>query len=207
MSQLRKIVVLTSIAVASIAVASTQATDIDTLVKGCDDCHGRNGVSEHSDVPTIAGASSGILGDYLLSYQDKSRPCPTSKYRHGDTERPETDMCVIAGKLSDADIEAIAEHYSAKPFVAAKQEFDAVKAAAGKKLHARDCEKCHTGSGRDADADAAILAGQWMPYLQQAMDNFVSGERPMPKKMKEKVSKLSPHEIDALIHFYGSLQN
>jgi len=201
MIQIRNIAVL-----AVLVAASTQAANIDSLVKGCDDCHGRNGVSEHSDVPTIAGLSPGILSDYLLSYQDESRPCPKSKYRHGDTERLETDMCAIAEELSDADIEAIAEHYSAKPFVAAKQEFEAAKAAAGKKLHARDCEKCHTGNGRDADADAAILAGQWMPYLQQAMDNFVSGKRPMPKKMKEKVSKLSPHEIDALIHFYGSLQ-
>lgn len=202
MKHLRRIAAL-----AALAAASTQAANLDTLVKGCDDCHGRNGVSEHSDVPTIAGGSPGILGDYLLSYQEASRPCPKSKYRQGDTGRPETDMCAIAGKLSNADIEALAGHYSAKPFVPAKQAFDAAKAAIGKKLHARDCEKCHTGGGRDADADAGILAGQWMPYLQQAMDSFVSGERPMPKKMKEKVSKLGPGDIDALIHYYGSLQN
>jgi sulfide dehydrogenase cytochrome subunit len=202
MTQLPKIALL-----AALVATSTHAANTDALVKDCDDCHGRNGVSEHTDVPTIAGVSPGILGDYLLSYKDESRPCPKSKYRQGDTGRPETDMCTIAGKLSEADIEAIAKYYSAKPFVAAKQEFDAAKAGAGKKLHARDCEKCHTGNGRDADADAAILAGQWMPYLQQAMENFTSGERPMPKKMKEKVSKLNGDEIDALIHFYGSLQN
>jgi sulfide dehydrogenase cytochrome subunit len=194
-------------ALAALVAASAQAADIDTLVKNCDDCHGRNGVSTDSDVPTIAGVSPGILGDYLLSYQEESRPCPKSKYRHGDTARPETDMCTVVAKFSNADIEAIAGYYSAKPYAAAKQEFDAAKAATGKKLHARDCEKCHTGGGRDADADAAILAGQWMPYLRQAMDNFASGERPMPKKMKEKVSKLSPGDIDALIHFYGSLQD
>ncbi len=115
-------------------------------------------------------------------------------------------MCVIAEKLSDADIEALAKLYSAKPFKPAEQAFDAAKAATGKKLHMRDCEKCHTGSGRDADADAAILAGQWMPYLKEAMDHFVKGERPMPKKMKAKVDALKPADLEALLHFYASLQ-
>lgn len=184
------------------ALAATAADQ----AKGCDDCHGTNGVSQSDDVPTIAGFSSGILGDYLMAYREKSRPCPKSAYRHGDTQRPETDMCAIAAKLSDADIEGLAAHYAAQPFKPAKQDFDAAKAAAGKTLHARDCEKCHTGSGRDADADAAILAGQWMPYLKEAMDHFVKGERPMPKKMKAKISTLTPADVDALLHFYASLQ-
>lgn len=189
-----------------LSVSAAQAAGVDTLVKECEGCHGTNGVSEWSDVPTIAGTSVGVHGDYLLSYQDKSRPCPKSKYRQGDTNRPETDMCTIAGKLSEADIEALAAHFAAKPFVPAKQPFDGAKIATGKKLHARECEKCHTGGGKDADSDAGILAGQWMPYLKQAMDSFTSGERPMPKKMKDKVNKLKPADIDALLQFYASQQ-
>jgi sulfide dehydrogenase cytochrome subunit len=188
------------------SLAPAYSADVASLEKDCNDCHGPHGISESNDVPTIAGTSTGILGDYLTAYREKDRPCPKSKYRHGDTKRPETDMCAVTAKLSDADIGALAARYAAKPFKAAKQAFDPAKAAAGKKLHARDCEKCHTGSGRDADADAAILAGQWSPYLKQAMDHFVSGERPMPKKMKEKVSKLAPADIDALVNFYASLQ-
>lgn len=192
--------------IAMLFLLPAHAADVSTLVKDCDDCHGRDGVSQWSDVPTIAGTSVGILGDYLTAYREKERPCPKSKYRRGDTNRPETDMCTVTAKMSDADIEAVATHYSAKPFVAAKQEADPAKAAAGKKLHARDCEKCHKDSGRDPDADAAILAGQWMPYLRHALENFTSGTRPMPKKMKEKVSKLSPEELESLVHFYGSLK-
>lgn len=115
-------------------------------------------------------------------------------------------MCAVTAKLSDADIEAIAARYAAKPFVPAKQETDPAKVAAGKKIHLRDCEKCHTKGGRDPDADAAILAGQWMPYLRQAFENFTSGERPMPKKMKTKIDPLKPADLEALVHYYGSLQ-
>ena len=122
------LVALAGMAFSPIAVLADTAAQ----VKDCEGCHGNNGVSEWSDVPTIAGISAGVHGDYLLSYKDKSRPCTKSKYRQGDTKRPETDMCSVAAKLSEADIEALAAHFSAKPFKAAKQTVDAAKAAAGK---------------------------------------------------------------------------
>ena len=194
------------LAVLAGAVFSPAAVLADTAAqaKDCEGCHGNNGVSEWSDVPTIAGISAGVHGDYLLSYKDKSRPCTKSKYRQGDTKRSETDMCTVAAKLSEADIDALAAYFAAKPFKAAKQTVDAAKAAAGKTIHARDCEKCHEGNGRKADADASILAGQWMPYLTTEMNAFVAGTRPQPKKMAEKMKALKAADIDALVHFYAS---
>jgi sulfide dehydrogenase cytochrome subunit len=180
--------------------------DIQTLVKECEDCHGKGGVSQEDDVPTIAGISSPVHGDYLLAYQEKTRPCRKSKFRQGDTSRPETDMCAIAAKLSAADIEALANHFAEQPFVAAKQAFDAQKAAAGKALHARDCAKCHANGGRDPADDASILGGQHLKYLQQAFADFKSGDREQSKKMAEKWAKWSDADIEAVIHYYASLQ-
>jgi sulfide dehydrogenase cytochrome subunit len=182
------------------------AADIKGLIQECEDCHGKGGVSEAGDVPTIAGISAPIHGDYLLAYQEKARPCRKSKYRHGDTSRPETDMCAIAAKLSEADIEALAEHFAAQPFVAAKQPFDAQKAAAGKTLQARDCAKCHSNGGRDPADDASILGGQHAEYLKQAFADFRSGDREQTKKMAEKLDKWSDAEIEAVIHYFASLQ-
>jgi sulfide dehydrogenase cytochrome subunit len=182
------------------------AADINTLVKQCEDCHGSKGVSEADDVPTIAGISAPVHGDYLLAYQDKTRPCRKSKFRHGDTKRPETDMCEIAAKLSVEDVEALANHFAALPFVAAKQAFDAAKAAEGKKLHARDCAKCHADGGRDPADDASILGGQHLKYTQQSLADFKSGEREQSKKMAEKLMKWSDAELDAVAHYYASLQ-
>jgi sulfide dehydrogenase cytochrome subunit len=186
--------------------ACSASADVTTLVKDCEGCHGNNGVSTANDVPTIAGMSAGVHGDYLISYKNKERPCPKSKYRNGDTKRPETDMCTVAGKLSDADMDALAKYFSAKPFAAAKQPFDAAKAAAGKALHMRACEKCHTGGGRDADADASILAGQQGAYLKKSIEEFMAGTRPQPKKMKEKFAGLKAADIDALLYYYASQQ-
>jgi sulfide dehydrogenase cytochrome subunit len=182
------------------------AADLDTLVKECEDCHGKGGVSTADDVPTIAGISAPVHGDYLLTYQEKARPCRKSKFRHGDTSRPETDMCAITAKLSAADIEAVAKHFAAQAFVAAKQTFDAQKAAAGKALHARDCANCHSDGGRDPADDASILGGQHLKYLQQAFTDFRSGDREQSKKMAEKLAKWSDADIEAVLQYYASLQ-
>lgn len=194
------------VAFAMTAAAPIAYADLAALVKDCEGCHGHNGVSTASDVPTIAGISAGVHGDYLITYKNKERPCAKSKYRNGDTKRPETDMCAVAGKLSDADIDALAKYFAAKPFVAAKQPFDAAKAAAGKALHMRACEKCHTGGGRDADADASILVGQQSGYMKNAFAEFMAGTRPQPKKMKEKLVGLKAADIDALLYYYASQQ-
>ena len=182
------------------------AADVTALVKQCEDCHGKNGASQWDDVPTIAGISAPVHGDFLLAYQDKSRPCRTSKYRQGDTSRPETDMCAVAAKLSAADVEALAGHFAALPFVPAKQPFDAAKAATGKSLHARDCAKCHANGGRDPDDDASILGGQHLKYLQQALADLRSGDREATKKMAEKLNKWTDAEAEAVAHYYASLQ-
>jgi cytochrome subunit of sulfide dehydrogenase len=198
---------LASIAALGILAAATAtAADVETLAKPCQDCHGQDGASQWEDVPTIAGISAPVQGDFLLAYQEKTRPCRASRYRKGDTSRPETDMCAIAAKLSGADIEALADYFSAKPFVPAKQPFDAAKAAAGKALHARDCAKCHANGGRNPDDDASILGGQHLKYLQQALTDLKSGDREATKKMAEKLSKWTDAEAEAAAHYYASLQ-
>jgi sulfide dehydrogenase cytochrome subunit len=198
---------LSGMFVVAFLLASRAATaDVATLVKQCEDCHGKNGVSQSEDIPTIAGISAPIHGDFLLAYQEKSRPCPSSKFRQGDTTRPETDMCAVAAKLSAADVEALADHFAARPFVAAKQSFDSAKAAAGKALHARDCAKCHANGGRNPDDDASILGGQHLKYLQQALSDLRSGDRESTKKMSEKLSKWTAAEADSAAHYYASLQ-
>ena len=185
---------------------TSAAADVGALARPCEDCHGKNGVSQWDDVPTIAGISAPVHGDLMLAFQDKARPCRASRYRQGDTSRPETDMCAVAAKLGQAGIEALAAYFAAQPFVPAKQAFDAAKAATGKTLHARDCAKCHASGGRNAEDDASILGGQHFKYLQQALADLRSGKREPGKKMGEKLSALNDAEVEALAQYYASLQ-
>ncbi|MCH8072367.1 MAG: cytochrome c-553 [Proteobacteria bacterium] len=176
-------------------------------IEQCNGCHGEDGVSTESDMPSIAGVSAFIIEEYMFEYRDGARPCRESKYRSGDTARPATDMCVVAKELSEDEIPKIAEFYGSREFIAAAQEFDVEKAAVGAKIHRRDCEKCHSDGGSYADDDAGILAGQWMPYLEQVFVDYAAGERGMlDDKMKEKIDGIDADSISALIHYYASMQ-
>lgn len=190
-----------------LVIAPNATANVMDEIERCNSCHGENGVSTESDVPTVAGISAFIIEEYLFMYRDDARPCPKSKFRFGDTEQPETDMCTISKELSEDVIPELAEYYSSKKFVAATQEFDAERAAVGAKIHRRDCEKCHADGGSYADDDAGILAGRWMPYLEQALANLASGEREiLDEKMRKKIDAQDAASISALLHYYASQQ-
>ena len=112
------------------------AGDIDAMMADCNGCHGDKGVSKWNDVPTIAGIDAFGHADALFMFRDEERPCSESKYRQGDTSRAATTMCAIAAELSDDDIEALGDAYSALPFVPAAQKFDAALAEGAHALHA-----------------------------------------------------------------------
>lgn len=185
---------------------SVFAADLDAIIADCNGCHGDNGVSQWSDVPTIAGIDAFVHSDALYVYRDEARPCATGPYRQGDTSKPETSMCAVTGALGDDEIEAVAEHYAGLPFVAAKQDFDAGLAEAGKAIHEAECDRCHSEGGSNAADEASILAGQQMGYLETTFAQYAAGEREQPKKMQEKMDALSADDAKALIHYYASQQ-
>ncbi len=187
-------------------VMDAAAADIATLIAPCEDCHGKDGASEEPKIPTIGGYSATYITDSLAVYRDKTRPCEDVKYPAGKHKGETTNMCEVAKNLSDEESGLVAEHYAGKPFVRAKQSFDAELAKVGKGIHALECKKCHEDGGSSSDDDAGILAGQWMPYLEDQFEEYTTGKRPMTKKMKPKIEKLSADDIKALIQYYGSFQ-
>jgi len=182
------------------------AADVNTLVENCSNCHGKDGASHNSDIPTIGGYSAPYIDGSLTAYKNKERPCPEAKYVNGPKKGQKTDMCQVAKELSAADIKQVAKYFAGKKFVRAQQKSDAALAAKGKAIHEDHCEKCHTEGGSVADDDSGILAGQWMPYLEESFKEFESGKRPMDKKMKPKFEKLDKAQKEALINYYGSFK-
>ena len=186
--------------------SASAVADLDAIVEDCNGCHGDDGVSQWTDVPTIAGVPEFVHSDALYLYRDEARPCAESDYKQGDTSRAATTMCAVVADLDDDTIDEIAAHYFALPFVAAKQEVDADLAAAGKAVHDAECDRCHSEGGSNPDDEAGILAGQWMGYMEATFAEYASGDRDQPKKMKEKMDALSADDTKALIHYYASQQ-
>lgn len=192
--------------------ASAQAVSTSLLIGNCVACHGMDGVSRGPVTPSIGGLSKPYFINAMLAYKygkDSAKieaAAKALKLSPDDIDglpRLATVMDRLAKGYSDEDIGRMADYFAGKPFVAARQKTDVVMAARGKQLHEDSCEKCHENGGRKAD-EAGRLAGQWMPYLANAVTDFNGGHREMPKKMRAKMQELKDLDFEALVHFYGS---
>jgi len=183
----------------STAVSAGDAASADMLANTCHGCHGMNGNSAGLASPSIAQMEKTAFVEVMQAF------------RSGDTYS--TIMGRIAKGYTDEEIERMAGHFAAQKFVPAKQTFDATAAKKGSKLHDKYCEKCHEDGGKPItgeDAEYYLLAGQWVPYLENTIADFRAGHREMPKKMKKRLDKLIEKEGDqglaAINAFYASQQ-
>ncbi|MFZ2163088.1 MAG: c-type cytochrome [Sideroxyarcus sp.] len=189
----------------SLATAAS-AADAGKLVETCFACHGKNGVSTDAKVPSIASYSVEYLAGSMKKYQKKERPCVEAEYLSGSKKGSKSDMCKIASGLSEDDVSQIGEFFAAQTFVRTPQAFDAELAKQGKSIHNTKCYTCHSDDGTLPSDNAGILAGQKMAYLRQQTKFFREGKRPMSKKMKPKLESLDDAQIEAVVHYYGSIQ-
>mgnify|MGYP003702245353 CR=1 FL=1 len=169
------------------------AADAPELVSGasarmlsetCAGCHGTDGASEGPAIPSLASMNDEVYG---------------------------TIMNRIAKGYSEEEIALMATFFAGKKFAPAKQKFDEGAVRTGQKLHDKYCEKCHSEGGKILeDEEYYILAGQWTPYLKNAIADFMEERREMPKKMKKKLDKLIEKEgdkgLNALWAYYASEQ-
>ena len=54
---------------------------------------------------------------------------------------------------------------------------------------------------------AAILAGQWTPYLERSLQRIRAGERLGLKLMNEAIRVLTDGDIEVLLSYYTSQQD
>ncbi len=177
------------------------AEDFVDLVKRCEACHGKDGNSAIPVVPTIAGFSYEGFLNTMEVFRENER-IALEFQRPGE---PETVMNDIARQLDDEQVEALARYFSERPFLPIRQAVDKELASRGEILHKQHCERCHTDNGAHPVEDAAILAGQWSPYLRIQFNNILTGKRIVPRSMLRRVKKLNEKDIESLIHFYASV--
>ena len=70
----------------------------------------------------------------------------------------------------------------------------------------RSCAACHcVPDQRVQDDENTRVAGQWVGYVHYALEQCRDiGKRCQPRKMGERVMKLSDEELRALAHYYAS---
>lgn len=181
------------------------ASEAPDILPQCEACHGEAGVSVNPQVPTLAGQPYTLIEDNLLAFRAGKRACSTARDAESPIALLARAMCVQVATLEDREIAALSEYFSGKPFIPARQAFDADAAARGSHLHVqKGCEHCHADGGQQTQEMAPVLAGQWSPYLRHAMNAFRSGSRKGPVVMNNAARTLSDQDIEALLQFYAS---
>jgi sulfide dehydrogenase cytochrome subunit len=186
--------------------ALTAAADGATIYEQCQVCHGRNGASTEPTIPIIGGYSSKYIVESFRAFKKQIRSCAEATIQTGPKKGQKSDMCKVAGELSDADVEAVAKHLASQKFVRAKQPFDAAKAKKGEAVYKLRCQKCHEDNGASSDEDNGILAGQWMGYVRDQLIAFRTGKRPIDDKMKQRLDRVNKEDEDLLVHFFAAQQ-
>lgn len=170
--------------------AETPPLSLATVLPLCADCHGPDGVSNDPQIPRIAGLSAKTLRQALATVHSGKRSSSVRSLPH------------YPASLLDE----LAAYFAAQPFLPAPQNADPIRAQRGA-LYQRDyCEKCHVEGGRTDPGGVSVLAGQWLPYLQKAMNDFRTGQREMPLKMAKRLNALEAEQggdsVEDLLQFY-----
>jgi len=163
------------------------------LANTCAGCHGTNGASAGDAMPTIGGLDKRYLANVLGQFKSGARDS--------------TIMGRIMKGYSDDEIKAIADHMASQTWVPAVAKVDPKLVQQGSKIHNdAKCETCHEKNGQVQDAETPRVAGQWPDYTYNMLVIYhdVGAPASQPRKMRERVQKLSLDELKAVAHFYAA---
>jgi cytochrome c553 len=171
------------------APVSAPAQSLHDKIAQCAACHGDDGRSKDPKIPHIGGQPK-LFVMYQLFF-----------YREG--RRKSEEMNIIAKKLTDADLDAIATHVSRLPPAPPPPgPIDEAKFKRGAEIASRrQCASCHNDdySGRE---QMPRLAGQHEAYTIQAFQDYRAGKRVGTQAaMAEAVRGLDDEAFAALAHF------
>lgn len=158
----------------------------------CAACHGEGGRSTMAGIPSLAGQPAVFVETQLIMIREGLRPVP--------------QMQGLLDGVSDADVSALARHYSQQKLDAAKDAPQAALMERGKAAASRlHCASCHLPdySGRE---QMPRLAGQREDYLNTVMkqfrDNKTQGRDTI---MASTLYGVSDEDIAALAHYMAHL--
>jgi len=174
--------------------------DIAGTVHVCSSCHGPGGHSISSTFPRLAGQQKDYLIAQLTAFRDHTRADPHAQ----------TYMWGMAGRLSNAQIAALAAYYAAQPPVPGTPN-DSPQAAAGRKIFTEGipaetvpaCLACHGAKGQ-GNGPIPRLAGQHEAYVERQLEAFASKAR-ANEIMHENSKNLTSEQIRDAAAYVRSL--
>lgn len=156
----------------------------------CVRCHGADGLATAPGMPHLNGQLDSYLRDAIGKLQKGSLPSAVAGH--------------IPPTLSAEQIGQLAAYYAAVRAVRPAQEVDPAKRAKGEEIYRDRCSDCHLDSGRDADKDAPLMAGQKLDYLVAQTALFLEGKRKFGFLQDDAFKGLSREELETVAHYFAS---
>jgi cytochrome c553 len=168
--------------------------DISKKLK-CGKCHGKTGVSDEDDTPSLAGQIGGYTYKELLDYKSKARDSKS--------------MFKYAKKLSEQDAADLAAWYAIQtPEKMANPDADApeLTTKGDRKRLLLACGVCHGKNGEGKKRQTPRIAGQKIEYLTDTMMAYKEGERgnDPAARMRTVMQRLNDEEIEMLAEYYAT---
>jgi cytochrome c553 len=164
----------------------------------CSTCHGENGVSATSELPSLAGQSAAAIYKQLHDYRSGARFHP--------------QMTPVAQQLTVPDLANIAVYFGqyADPRGGLGQRGQpaperivriATEGDSARRLPS--CNSCHA-NGSGGPIETPVLTGQHHDYLANQLRLFRTGERrnDVYQRMRRIAQQLTEEEIQALSVYY-----
>jgi cytochrome c553 len=172
--------------------APSRAQTIEEKAQACSACHGEAGIPQERTTPVIWGQHLGYLYIQLRDYKLGTRKNEI--------------MSPIAQALERADMMALAEYFSKKPWPNLNQPpaDPATSARALRASAAVTCTACHLDRFQ-GDSTVPRLAGQSSEYLAKTMAQFRTRERANNPGMSDLMIATPEPDLAALATYLAGL--
>jgi cytochrome c553 len=178
--------------VLNICATPLNAQSIEEKTAVCAGCHGRNGKPIDKTFPVIWGQQQGYL---YIQLRD---------FKRGD--RKNDIMQPIVASMERADMLAIAEYFSKKPWPDLGQP-RAPKEVANRAVRANasvGCTGCHLDQFQ-GDGTVPRLAGMSRDYMTKTINDFRSRARGNNPGMSDLMLATAPEDLAALTEYLAGL--
>jgi len=179
--------------IAVVCVTGALAATYDEKLATCLACHGEKGVSETSEVPSLAGMPADFTLIQLFLFRQGTRKVEI--------------MNDLAKDMSDDDLRKFSDYFSKLPPPKATEAADPAIAARAQAVIAKNhCGSCHNPdfSGRE---QMPRLAAQREDYLLKSLRDYKAAQRPgYDATMDEVIRPVTEADIVDLAHYLSRLR-
>lgn len=173
--------------------SSLLAQSFDERLAVCLACHGEKGISETTEVPSLAGMPANFTLIQLFLFRQKTRQVEI--------------MNDLAKDMTDDDLRKFSEYFAKLPPPKSTDAPDPAIAARAQAVIAKSyCASCHNPdfSGRE---QMPRLAAQREDYLLKAMRDYKAAKRPgYDATMDEVIRPVTDADIVDLAHYLARLR-